>query len=449
MKKVKPPISKELPDFKFPEFNYVKLNDGLEIYEYPDNEQTLTTVKIISHAGSCLELQHGLASITAQMMSRGTKTKSATELFEVIDGIGASYSSSVSWDESTFSITCLSEFSAVSLDLLTDIFLNPSFRTDELTKIRRKQVSIIQQENADPEYIAQTAFLAGLFPGHPYCRQIYGTAGSVKVINKKNLLNWYTEFLRKARITLIIAGNTKENSLLQLTIDKFQSAGIGAKADDCMVFRGADFNRKIVLINKKDSHQVNLRLGKLTIGRDSKLFTGLQLANAVFGGYFQSRLNHILRESLGLTYGVFSTVNARKFASSLVVGTAVNSDAALKSADIIIREMNKINTSPIPLKEIAPARMYILGSFLRGIETPQQVASLLKSMAIYNLGDDFFNKFFQDLSTISRDELMAAQRECFSPDNIVIAASGDIDKLQKEFESYGEILFCDENGNII
>jgi predicted Zn-dependent peptidase len=189
------------------------------------------------------------------------------------------------------------------------------------------------------------------------------------------------------------------------------------------------FNRepenKIIIKHKKDSGQTNLRIGKLTINPHHSDFPGLQFANTVFGGFFLSRLNKLLREELGYTYGVSSYINSKKLASVHIVSTSINKESTGDTIKRIIEQMDIIRSRKISDEEYILVRQYLLGSFLRSTETSRQVAGLIKNLITGNLPKDYYTDFYNRIKNITIDEIFNCQNKYFSSSKLTIAAVGD------------------------
>ena len=444
----KPPVSAEIPRFKFPGYKKIDISEKLTVYTYEDYTQPLITMKAYFHKGAVEEKIPGLASFTAELMLRGTKNRSASEIAEETDMIGAGMRSIGNWEDTSLGITVLADHSDKAFELLTDSFLNPVFSEDETERLRKKFIADIREETAEPGYLAKLALNSLFYEGHPYSHPRDGTIESISKITSHDCISWHNSMKEQTKITVIIAGNADFDSLVSKFRDKFsslpQDTGGEYQHDE---FKYPKENR-VVIINKADAKQTSLRIAKPSISRENELYPALVLANTVYGGYFMSRLNNLLREIKGYTYGVHSNISARKNGPVMSVGTDVNLESTADAVLDILSEMELISGNPVKEEEFNTAMQYLLGAFSRKIETPQQIAMMIQGADIYGLPADYFDDFFSDISKLTPEKVFEAQKKYLKPESIVIAAAGDAAKLRDALKEFGEISICDTEGNI-
>jgi predicted Zn-dependent peptidase len=203
-----------------------------------------------------------------------------------------------------------------------------------------------------------------------------------------------------------------------------------------------------MLIEKPDAAQTSLRVGFQTAGRHDADFIPMQVLNTIFGGSFISRLNHNLREEKGYTYGVHSSIDARKYGSALTVGTHVGSDVVDSAVSEILREIERLRTEPVSDEELETTRKYMIGSFALRTETPTQVVSMASTLELYGLPKDYHSTYLSRLATMTKDELFAVQKRRFSSENLVIAAAGNVEFLQAKLGQFGVVSVVNANAEV-
>ncbi len=151
----------------------------------------------------------------------------------------------------------------------------------------------------------------------------------------------------------------------------------------------------------------------------------LRFGNTVSGGFFLSRLNSLRREKLGYTYGVGSSINPRRLGTYLSVSTKINDTVTKDSSDKTLDELRRISLYPIEKEEHNRAVQYITGSFVRSIETPQQIGNFLYILDLSGLPPDYYNEYYRRLSQSQPDEILAVQKNHFLPESVLISIVGN------------------------
>jgi len=426
--KTKPPISKHVVGFNLPAVTTDYIGNDIKIIVSENKNQPLTFLKISFNNGAISENKFGTAYMTGLMMTRGTKNRTNEQISEKIDYHGASLNCTAQWDDTCLNIVSVSEYFEKMFELGIECVFHPTFPEGEADKLKKKHKATIMQELADVNYLSQITFYKTIFNGHPYSHPLIGTVDSIESIDLSDIKNWYFNNFLGSKPTFIFSGNIAREKAIALVENHFSDYQVNQDRPDFHKPKKIT-GVNIAIANKPDASQVALRIGKNVVNRKNPDFAYLQLANTVFGGYFMSRLNKVLREEKGLTYGVFSNIENRKYSSIQMVGTNINKDNVNLAIQFIIKEYEKINTIRVTKKELFPTSQYILGSFLRSIETPQQLGSLINSLELNNLPINYFDKYYKQIANAEPEQVFEAQQKYFSPENLVIAAAGNEEEL--------------------
>ncbi len=438
----KPPVSGKNPDFKFPEYRLLTLDNGLECYIHENNEQPLIHLKLNYLTGSANDTNPGLSSFSTTMLRRGTKSRSAKEVSEVADNLGGSIGGKANLDYAGMSLKVLGELSGAGIELLNDCILEPAFSSEEIDRLRKEKTADLMQEYADTNYLAKQALFACYYRGHQYSIPADGTLESIAGMNDNACTDWHDRLIKSPAIAVISGSFERDNLLDKLSNIKLNSNRV---VDNHFMPQPG---RKVVISNFEAARQSTLMAAFPAIGRDNPDYAALQLLNIIFGGYFLSRLNYILREKKGYTYGVHSAVAAMKQASAIKISTNISNANIRDAIDTILAEIRRIGEGDIEENELTQARMYMMGSFVRSIETPAQVGGFLNTIAVFGLRQDFFDNYFRHLSGIGIEELRETGRKYFNPESITIAAAGNGNELKKELSGFGDMFECSIAGEI-
>lgn len=442
-----PPFAESMGSFTFPEFSEHQLSGGAKVFLVQNKKQPLINIRIMPEKGSADGNIPGLSSFTMQMLTNGTKNRSASEIAEEAEFFGAKLNSQAKWDYSLLSINSLSDFADESLELLEDCLFNPAFHEEEIERHRRKVLADIHQNNADPNRLARLAFNSLMHNGTPYKFQTGGTISSVASITQEDIRSRYESLIDETPFNIIVSGYFDREKILEKLEEKF--GRLNSKASlppEDFTLTGS--GTKVVIIEKPEASQVSLRVGRQTLNPRHPDYPAMQTASVIFGGYFLSRINELLREKLGYTYGVNTSIDSRRHSSVMVTASALKKDTLNDSAAKILSEMKKMSAEPVDKEELFRASQFILGSFVRSVESPQQTASLLMGIITHSLKKDYYNFMFKKIKSLTSEELFEVQKEYFKPEGMVFSASGEKKDIISALSIFGEMYECSTEGNI-
>jgi zinc protease len=439
--KITPPIIDKLPEFRFPEIKVRNLSDGTLVYLVDDQSLPVVSVKLLMKTGAVSESIPGLCSMTAQLLTKGTEKRNAVQIAEEVEFMGASLNCNGAWDESSLSIHCLADHLESMLEIMSDCFNNSTLSNEELERTRKKNISSILQDQSDPGYLSSISFILKYFENHPYGHPQAGTPDTILRITREDCFEWYNR-MKNSTIVFYVAGNFDTERLLDNLEKLFIKTSVPTDLINTNVNIPLEIKRKkisIVALNKPESQQTSLKIAMPMAGRSHPDYPLIQLVNTIYGGFFLSRLNSLLREKLGYTYGVGSSINSRLYGSYFSVSTKINDTATKDSIEKSLDELRRISLYPIEKEEHSRAIQYILGSFVRNIETPQQIMNFLYIINMFDLNADYYNEYYRRLSNSGLDEILAVQKKHFIPDKITISVVGNLRNFIDDIKLMGNI----------
>lgn len=439
----KPPIDEISPKFKFPKSVDQVLLNGIRLVSIDDDTQENVIIHILSDRGSYSEPVPGLVDVASKMLTRGTTSRSATDIFDLSESLGAFIKSGSSWSNSSLTMTGLNNFSSKYLEMITDCLNNSVFDENEFSRVIAQQTADISQNISDTNFLAEIALNYTLFKDHPYGHIRSGTEKSIAKIENHQCKDWYNLF-KKSQLTFIIAGKYNKHELIDM-IGQLDYDPIETIHEYPKVNLSKD---EYIVIDKKDAPQSTLRIGYPTIDRHNDDFPTLQFANTIFGGYFMSRLNHNLRETKGYTYGVQSQIPVRKGSTNLFIHTNIGNQYIRDSINEIKKEMKVFAAEGITTEELSIAKQYILGTFARSYETISQQAEMLNNLISFDLELNYYEKFFNTIKLLTQDEVNNCIKKYFQPKGMIFSVAGDRVEIEKQISSLGELKFLNPEGEM-
>src|SRR5262249_47697006 len=296
-----------------PTLTTYKLKNGLTVQLVEDHRVPFVTLYLGIKAGSSLEPADltGLASMTSDMLTEGTKTRTSRKIADEIDLIGGGLKGASDYDYTLISASSLSKYTDKLFGLVSDVLLNPSFPEDEL---KLKKTNLLQElvvKRSQPDFLQEERFNKVIFGNHPYA-VVAPTPESVERMSVQALKDFHAKHFVPNEAVLIVVGDFQKAAMQDL-IEK--SCGAWAAAALPVVKlpqMPKQLGRRIYLVDRPGSVQAAVKVGNVAINKKDPDYFPLMVANQILGGAAHSRLFLNIREQKGYTYGAYSGFAARR-----------------------------------------------------------------------------------------------------------------------------------------
>ncbi len=307
-----PPKPTRLAPVRFPPFKETTLPNGLALVVIEHHEQPVVSVSLAFRAGGIVDPagKEGLSELAAELLSKGTATRSAEQIASTIEGVGGHLSASSSEDFLTISADALSDQLELVFDLLGDVTLHSSFPTSELELARTRSLSALALQLSQPGAVAQRFFEQEIYGRNPYGRS--PTRDSYRAVTPEDVTQFARERLRPGGALLVVAGDvtdTQVRDLVDKTFAGWRGAPPPVPALPAPVTRLAP---DILLVHRPGSAQANIVAGNPTIPPTDPVYYAGRVAAQVLGGGADSRLFLILREQKSWTYGAYASLRRHR-----------------------------------------------------------------------------------------------------------------------------------------
>ncbi|PYV26170.1 MAG: hypothetical protein DMG24_07695, partial [Acidobacteria bacterium] len=330
------------------------LPNGLKVIVIERHSLPVLTLRLVVKAGSEADPAQlsGTAQFVAGLLDEGTARRSALEIAQAIDQVGGTIQTGAEWDDSFAEISVLADHAELAFDLLADMILHPAFAPAEVERARKQALSTLQIMREDPAYLADAVFsrieLAGTAYGHP----ADGTADSVRRLSAQDLRDFHARYYAPARAILAVVGDIPAEDAFrgaERFFGDWQATGgcSPASPDPISNPPALAASRQVVIIDKPDAVQTEIRIGNLGIRRDSPDYDALTIANQILGGPATNRLFKALRSQHGLTYGASSDLTCYEAAGTWEAKTSTRTPETMKSVQLMLEQMKRLRDHPI------------------------------------------------------------------------------------------------------
>jgi zinc protease len=447
----------EFPAASFPEREHFTLGNGLKVILAPRSGVPVVEMNLMFDAGYSAD-QFGLpgtASLALNMLDEGTATRTALQISDELDRIGATLSTGSNLDASFISMSALKENMDKSLELYTDVILNPSFPDAEFERLRQQQLAAIQREKVTPVPMALRVFPKLIYgEGHAYSLPLTGsgTEDSVSRLNIEALRNFHATWIRPNNGTLIIVGDTSREEIegrLEKLFAHWTRAEVPKKNLQTVEHKPVS---EVYIVDRPGSEQSIIISGHIAPPKSDEQDLVLDAANQILGGAFSSRINLNLREDKHWSYGaqslIFDTAAQRPF----IVYAPVQTDKTRESIAEVQKELTGIRgggDKPPTAEELAKVKDQMTLTLPGRWETNAAVMGDIVEMVRFSYPENYWEEYESKVRSITLDDVSAQANQSLRPENMVWVIVGDRAKIEAGIRDLklGEVHYLDADGN--
>jgi zinc protease len=432
----RPPEPGPPPALHLPQIQKQRLSSGLPVWIVELHKVPVAQINLVVLSGTAQDPpgRFGAASLTAAMLEEGAGSRSALEIADAVDYLGADISATSATDASFVRLHVPVARLADALPIMADVSLRPTFPKDELERQRQQRLTNIIQARDDPATIAAVGFSRLLYGrAHRYGTPSFGTAETIKAFSTDDLRTFYSAAFRPDNAALLAVGDLTADKLMPLAESAFGSwkaAGSAAPATTQPPVEQPSA-REVYLIDKPGAPQTQIRIGWIGVPRSTPDYFPLVVMNTILGGSFSSRLNMNLREKHGYTYGASSSFDMRASAGPFAAGAGVQTDKTGEALKEFFNELNAIG-KPVPADELARAKNYVALRYPNGFETTGDVSRRLEDAIVYKLPDDYFSKYVQNIQAVTAADVQRVAQKYIQPARFIVTVVGDRQQIEPQ-----------------
>ncbi len=426
-----PPVA-----FVPPKIESFRLKSGLRVLFVERHELPLVSVRVIvsAGAGDLPGERPGVMSFVGAMLEQGTDRRTALEISDAFEAIGASHGTWVDWDSAGASVKVLASHLNEALDLLADVVTHPSFPDAEIERLRARRLAAIAQEKNQPGSMAANATTASLYGrSHPYGHSLDGQEADVQKIARAELVRAYGALFSPQRAAVVVAGDVTRESLaasLERALGGWRPAA-RSTAKPPLAPRPVDHAR-VVIVDRPGAPQSIVRLAEVGIPRSAADRDAVVVMNTIFGGMFSSRVNLNLREAHAYTYGAGSSFQMRHGAGPFSVGGGIVSDKTVPAVEELFKEIDAIRDHVVTPEELGDAREHIELALPGRFETVADVTAAVGDLVVYGLPLDEYATLPARIDRVSAADVQRAAKAHLHPGAIKVVIVGDRGKIDPD-----------------
>jgi predicted Zn-dependent peptidase len=382
--------------------------------------------------------QEGLASVTAQLLRKGTQKRTAQQFAADSDFTGGSVEADASADFSTVAGEFLNKDLARGLDLFSDALLHPIFPQAEVDKLLAQSLDGVRAAKDEVRSVLGTYYDAYLFNGNGYGRTSDGDEISLTKIRGDAIVKFYETYYAPGNIILAVAGDFQTADMKKKLEEVFGQWPPKPVTPVKIPVLPPVKGKKLLLVDKPDATQTYFAIGNVATAAGDPDRVAVRLVNTVFGGRFTSLLNEALRVESGLTYGAISAFDPRKAPGPFGIYSYTKNESTVQAIDMALQVLQKLHKQGITGDELASAKSYIKGQFPPSLETSKQLAQIIAINEFYGLDDREINDLEARLDAVTPAIAQQVIQKHFPTDNLVFTLIGKRSDIAAGVQKYAE-----------
>ena len=420
-----------------PAVKEAKLKNGLQIAVIERKSVPLVTVQLLIKSGAASEdmSKAGLADMTASLLTKGTATRSATDIAQQIEFLGGTINTGAGWNNSVAVVNVMSDKLDKAMEIMSDAVLNPSFKQDEIDLLKSQTLDGLTYNLTQPSFLANYVAAKYSFNEHP----AGGTPASISSITREDIVNFHKNYYAPNDAILIFTGNITSAEAQKIS-EKYFGKWISSanrkitvgESNGGTIAREKETVKRILVVDLPNSGQASVTYATdlEIVSRSSKDYYPANVLNSVLGGGYSSRLNQEIRIKRGLSYGAGSGFAWRSSSSNFSTRTQTKNESAAEVAELVIAEINKLSEGAIADTELGPRKLVLTGGFGRNLETTGGLAGALADLYSFGISSAELNAYMKSVEAVSDAQIKTFAGTNLKGGDIIIV--GDYAKFKDD-----------------
>ncbi|HEX3364055.1 pitrilysin family protein [Phenylobacterium sp.] len=403
------------------------LANGLRVVVARSSDLPLVTADLTIKTGGWADPSglSGVAGMTADMLTQGTKTRSARAIASQTEALGANLESGASLEASSVTLNMMPNKLDAGMAIMADVARNPAFAADELERQRAQSLDSLRVAYQEPGQVASYAAAPIVFGGTPFGHVAAGTPGSIARLKPADLAALHSTWYRPDNAVLVLTGDITPEQGFAMAEKAFGGwAKPAAPLAPAPVVKPQAKPRAIV-IDLPGTGQASVNLAKSGIARsDPDYYSGI-VANTLLGGGYSSRLNLEIRVKRGLSYGASSNLSANRTTGSFRAAAQTKNETAPQVMDLIVEQMTSLRTTPASAEELGARKSNLVGGYGRRLATTGGLADILGNLALYGVPLDEITRYTARVEAVTPAQVQAFAARVMDPAKASVIIAGD------------------------
>ena len=431
----KPPEGSAPKPYKLPPVETFRLKNGMQVTLVPYGSVPKVAIEARIRAGNYLEgpKQVWLADLTGEALKEGTSSKTATQVAEAAALMGGQIDIGVSEEFTSATADVLSEFGPDAVALLADVLQNPRLPASELPRLKEGLSRRLAIAKSQPGALAEERFRSALYPDQPYGR-IFPTQEMIAAYTPEDVRGFYAKNMGAQRTHLYVAGRFDAAAMRKAITAAFSNWAKGTEPEILTAKTTARPVRD--LLDRPGAPQSTIRLGLGVAGPNESDKIAQDVADAILGGSFASRITTNIREQKGYTYSPRSTVSSRYHEAHWVEAADVTTAVTGPALHEIFAEIERLRKEPPGAEELKGIQHYLAGVFVLRNSSREGIIGQLAFVDFQGLPKDYLSTYVQNVIAVKPGDVQRIAEKYFTPSKMSLVVVGDKAKIADQVKPY-------------
>ena len=401
----------------------------------PQHETQAASVMMMVNVGSREEnaKNTGVSHFIEHLLFKGTKKYPNTEILSrTLDAVGAEFNAYTSKDHTAYYIKIQHEKLCLAFDVLSDMLYNPLFAAEEIERERGVILEEINMYEDNPMMSSEDLFEQTLFDDATCLgRSVIGTKRSIAGMTRNTILAYRKSWYASHHVLLVVSGRVPEKEHLKKDIEKMFNK---KQANGRRLKRSSYINtlaKPQVAVKFKDTEQVHLVMGVPGISYTHKDRFALAVANRILGGSMSSRLFINIRERQGLCYYIRSSADSYADAGSWYVRAGLDKSRIHEAIRLILKELNRLKTKGVTLKELKEAKEGVRGSTMLQVEDSLSIAQFFGTRKLLVNEIKTPEEVLAEIDRVTRADIQRVSMQLLKKNKLALAIIGPFEDTQQ------------------
>lgn len=404
------------------------LANGLRVIVAENPQVPLVAANLLISQGAAGDpkTRPGLASMSAELLTKGAGGRSAPEIARAIESLGGALEAGAARDSSSLALTVGRGSLDRAMAIFADVARRPTFASEELERQRKQALSDLDVAMSDPSSIAGWAAARAVYAGAPYGAPIKGGPVSLAAVSSDEVRAFHHAWWRPDRATLVLTGDLTPDQGFALAQRWFGDWTSPTEAAPAVAPPSGDPPKpRVIVVDLPGAGQAAVTVTRLGLTRTDPRHYQALVANQVLGGGYSSRLNEEIRVKRGLSYGASSAFAFRLAPGPFSAATQTKNPSAPEVAQLITSTMQGMGKSPATDAELRARKSALIGEFGRQVETNGGSASVLGLLALYHIDLGELARYGDKVQAVTAEDVRAFSAQVLDPASASLVIVGD------------------------
>lgn len=406
-------------------FQKIKFDNGMRLILVPQPTSLATTVAVLVEAGSKYETKelNGISHFLEHMCFKGTtKRPRPIDIASELDGLGAEYNAFTGQEWTSYYAKVKNEHFPRALDIVTDLYLHPTFNAAEIEKEKGVIIEEINMYEDLPQRRVGEHFMEIVYGDQPAGWSVAGEKDVIRRIVRDDFLKYRGAHYLPQATTVVIAGGFDVVKAKQDVEARFGALVSGEKGKKSKVVEEQKVPRELVKF--KESDQTHLVLGFRAFDLHDERRYALELLADIFGGGMGSRLFQRVREELGAAYYVRAATDLYSDHGLIEMSAGVTHG---KLKDVIkagLEEFMRFTTELVDEETLDRAKRHVTGQFVLSLETSDALGYYYGGQEVMGLPLQTPEEYASKLQAVRAEEIQKVAQDLFRNEGLNLALIG-------------------------